>query len=577
MPNNLKPNTLYYGDNLQWMSQWPDGQFDLIYLDPPFNSNADYNMIFGSGAQIKAYDDTWEWGEEAQRDFDQALAANAQLGMTLQGLAQIMPESPMMAYLCHLAPRLYEMHRLLKPTGSLYLHCDDTATHYIKIILDAVFGPKNYKNTIVWRRATAHSDAKRYGRILDHIFFYTKSDDYTWNGNDIAEPKTDENLKTSYPSVDNQGRRFRSENLTGAKHAMERGAPSTLPWKDYDVFAMGRVWSPPKCGKGKYADYIKANWIPNYDEIEGVHERLDALDAAGLIYHPKKGRWPGLKRFAEADTNIQPQNLVLNPIGFTNFNTGGEYLGYDTQKPEALLRKFILASSNPGDWVLDPYCGCGTTVHVCRDVLGRGNVTPEIARNFVGIDITHIAIGTIEQRFLERLNIDVDVQGAPEDFEAARDLFDRSPFQFEAWAVSRFAGFMPNEKKSGDRGVDGRAFVFTFKKSGGRPLALMQVKGGARLNPAMAREFMGTLDAENAAIGVFLVMSKQSVTKGVNAALSKGTVEFNGETYPKAQVFSIEEYFEGKRPNLPPMLNPSSTRERELFEHAMTGEPEGAS
>jgi|GEM_PF-217342 DNA modification methylase len=571
-----KANTLYYGDNLSWMRKWPDEKFDLIYLDPPFNSNADYNMIFGAGAQIRAYDDIWQWGEEAAKDFDEALQTTPKIADTVSGFQKIMPESPMLAYLSHLAPRLYHMHRLLKDTGSLYLHCDDAAGHYIKVLLDSVFSPAHYRNTIIWRRAAAHNDAVRFGRILDHIYFYTKSKKFKWNGDAIAEPKTEENLATRYDKIDDNGRRYVSDNLTGPSGSQKKGAPSTMPWEGYDVFKKGRVWSPPKCGKGKYADYIKDNWILDYDKIEGVHERLDALNAAGLIYHPPRGKWPGLKRYAEADSNIPPQNLILNPIGFTNYTAGSEYLGYDTQKPEALLKKFILASSDPDDWVLDPYCGCGTTVHVCRDVLGRGKVTPEVARNFVGIDITHVAIGVIEHRFLTRLNEDVDVVGAPEDFAAAKDLFLRSPFQFEAWAVSRFRGFMPNEVKSGDRGVDGRGHVFTQKKDGGRPLALIQVKGGKNLTPAMAREFVGTITSEGASIGMFVVMSKANVSKGVKAALSNGTIEFDGVSYPKAQIFSIEEYFEGLRPNLPPMLNPSSRRERELFEHVPKKESEMA-
>jgi DNA modification methylase len=564
-----KRNTLYYGDNFHWMSQWDDGCFDLVYLDPPFNSDEDYNMIFGSGAQVRAFDDIWQWGEEAAKDFDIALGTTPSIQMTISGFQRMIPETPMMAYLSHLAPRLYHMHRLLKQTGSLYLHCDDTACHYIKILLDAVFGPANYKNTIVWRRATAHSDARRFGRIADHIFFYTKSDAYTWNGRRVREPLSPDELLSKYSKEDERGKYY-SGDLTGHGRPKSGDARSAVPWRDYDVAARGRHWAVPKIGNGDYADYIKAKFIPDYEKFQDPIERLEALDEANLIQHPTtaRGKWPGIKRYAEAEQGRVPQNIILNPTGFTNYNKTSEFLGYDTQKPEALLRKLIKCSSNPGDMVLDPYCGCGTTVHVCRDLEGTGLIEDDSTRDFVGIDITHVAIGVIEYRFAFRLNEMPNVVGAPEDFEAAQDLFNRSPKQFEAWAVSRFRGFMPNEVKTGDRGIDGRASVFTQKAATGRPLALMQVKGGNNLNPAMAREFRGTMDTEGAQIGVFLVMAKRNITRGIKSALASETIEFDGTTYPKTQAFSIEEYFEGKYPNLPPMLPAHTSAAPSLFDHA---------
>lgn len=547
---NFEPDTLYYGDNLTWMKKWQDESIDLIYLDPPFNSNANYNMIFGTGAQVKAYDDTWVWGQTAVDDRNAALATTPSIADTINGFCKMLPETPMLAYLCHLAPRLYEMHRLLKTTGSLYLHCDDTSGHYIKILLDAVFRPQNYKNTITWRRATAHNNAKRYGRITDYILFYTKSDTYTWNGLDLAVPKTEAELKENYPSKDERGR-YRSDNLTGP--GKSAGSESAKAWKGYDVFKMGRTWAVPKVGAGQYADYIKEHFIPDYDKIEGIHDRLDALDRAGLIHHPKQGKWPGLKRYADADIGTLPQNLILKPIGFTNYSKGDEYLGYDTQKPEGLLRIFIKASSNPGDIVLDPYCGCGTTMRVCRDVEGKREANGD-RRQFIGIDVTHIAVSIIEFNFKNRFGEAINVKGSPEDLDAAKDLFDRDPFQFEAWAVSKVAKLMPNEKKTGDRGVDGRGY---FMGDDDKPqLVLAQVKGGKNISPTHIRDFIGTIENTGAKLGIFIVLENKNITKGMKTAIAKGNITVDKKTYPKIQIYSVEDYFAGRNPpSLPAILD----------------------
>ena len=257
-----------------------------------------------------------------------------------------------------MAVRLLEMHRILKPTGSIYLHCDDTAGHYLKLLMDGIFGAKRFQNAITWRRAISHNDAGRYGRISDCILFYTASDEYTWN--DIRDEQDDEMLEKSYPRIDEDGKRFRSDNLTGPKHGAG-GGESVMEWHGYDVASRNRVWSPPKTGT--YATYIEKHWIPGYRDIKGVHARLDALDAAGLIWHPSRGFWPGLKRYAEADAGKPLQDIIYTPTGLTNYS-GAERTSYSTQKPIALLDRIIEASSNTGDMVLDPFCGCATTLGV---------------------------------------------------------------------------------------------------------------------------------------------------------------------------------------------------------------------
>ena len=278
----------------------------------------------------------------------------------------------MQSYLTMMAVRLMEMRRVLKPTGSIYLHCDDTAGHYLKLLMDTVFGASCYRNHLVWRRATAHNDKYNYGRIVEHILYYGKTESPYWNWEAAHTPKTDEELKKAYPMNDAFGP-VRSENLTGPN---VRYGESGEPWRGYDVSARGRHWAPPR--DGYYAEYIEHHFIPGYRSIEGTHARLDALDAAGLVQHPTKGIWPGLKRYADSDRGYSPQNLILNPIGFTNYNKGKEYVGYPTQKPLALLEHIVKASSNEGDLVLDPFCGCATAC-VAAEKLGR---------QWVGIDIS---------------------------------------------------------------------------------------------------------------------------------------------------------------------------------------------
>ena len=251
--------------------------------------------------------------------------------------------------------------------------------------MDAIFGTKQFRNDIVWKRATAHNDPARFGRIVDHILFYGKTNRPYWSGEEIASSKTEEELRKAYPSTDKRGS-YRSDNLTGPLHGASRGSPSTLPWRKYDVHAMNRVWSVPKTGA--YAEYIERNFIPGYRDISDIHKRLDALDEVGLIHHPLTGKWPGLKRYAAADKGNAPQSLILEPTGFTNYSAGrGEYLGYPTQKPLGLMEKLIPAACPSDGIVLDPFCGCGTTVLAAHN----------LERRWIGIDISATAIDLIQE------------------------------------------------------------------------------------------------------------------------------------------------------------------------------------
>ena len=327
MEPNWKNQTLWTGDNLDVMRGMNSESVDLIYLDPPFNSNQDYAAPIGGEAAMVGFKDTW-----TLNDLDLAwhgeIAESEPALYSIIDAAELSHGKGMKSYLIMMAVRLLEMRRILKSTGSLYLHCDDTASHYLKTVMDAVFGSANYINNIVWKRATSHNDPKRYGRVLDHLLFYSKGSSRLWNGDAVTVPKTEGEIQKAYPSKDTRGS-FRSADLTGAGL---RNGRSGEPWHNYSPGDGVRHWAVPRTGK--YAEYIEINFIPGFRSIEDPHQRLDALDQAGLIHHPKTGKWLGLKRYAGADTGNPAQNLFLEPMGFTNFSTqSGEYVGYPTQNP----------------------------------------------------------------------------------------------------------------------------------------------------------------------------------------------------------------------------------------------------
>ena len=397
MPNgcNVPSRTIFTGDNLDILRGINSDCVDLIYLDPPFNSNQTYAAPLDSAARGAEFSDVWTLDDMKEEWVDEIELRMPALYHHING-ARVSHSESMAGYLTFMSIRLIEMQRVLKRNGSIYLHCDDTAVHYLKPVMDALFGAQNYLNNIVWRRSTARNDPKRYGRILDHLLYYSKGGSPTWNGDAVREPRDEENLRRSYSSNDKRGR-YRIDNMTGPKHSAERGSPSTLPWNGYDVYAMGRVWAVPK--NGAYAEYIEREIVPGYRQIDGIHDRLDALDKADLIHHPTRGRWPGLKRYAGADKGMPPQNLITNPIGFTNYSTrSGEYTGYPTQKPLALLERIIAASSNEGDLVLDPFCGCATAC-IAAEKLGR---------NWIGIDIAPQAADILRDRARRELQIPID-------------------------------------------------------------------------------------------------------------------------------------------------------------------------
>ena len=389
---NVPSRTIFTGDNLDILRGINSECVDLIYLDPPFNSNQSYAAPLDSEARGAEFDDVWTLSDMKQEWVDEIEIRRPALYHLING-AKLGHSESMAGYLTFMSIRLIELHRVLKPTGSIYLHCDDNASHYLKMAMDALFGLENFVNDIVWKRAVAHNDSKRFGRILDHIIFYSRGSTRVWNANAITTPKTEKELRRRYPYEDERGR-YASDNVTGANTS---AGESGNPWHGYDVTARGRHWAAPRTGS--YAEYIEDNFIPGYRSIEGVHDRLDALDEAGLIHHPQRGNWPGLKRYAAADGGNAAQNLFLEPSGFTNFSTKkAEYTGWRTQKPVALLERIILASSNQDDLVLDPFCGCATAC-IAAEKLGR---------QWIGIDIVPQAAQVLRDRAKRELQLPLD-------------------------------------------------------------------------------------------------------------------------------------------------------------------------
>ena len=514
-------NDLYYGDNLEVLrDSIADASVDLIYLDPPFNSNASYNVLFRgpsgneSAAQIEAFDDTWHWTDTAEAAYGEVLRSdNAKAAEMLRAMRSGLGENDMMAYLAMMAVRLIELHRVLKPTGSLYLHCDPTASHYLKILLDAVFGGRNFRNEIVWKRTSSHSGAKRWGPIHDILFLYGKSGKSVWN--EVFESYDEKYLDRFYRFSDGGGR-FRVGDLTGAG---TRKGDSGKPWRGVDPTQSGRHWAVPTA-------IIERSGLNGTFGTMSVQEKLDRLDELGLIYWPPKGKVPQFKRYLEGQRGNRIQDIISDIAPLSG--QARERLGYPTQKPVALLERIIAASSNPGDLVLDPFCGCGTTVHAA-EMLGR---------RWTGIDITHLAIGLIEKRLRDAFpKVAFATHGVPQDLSGARDLARRGQYhEFEKWALSLINAQPGNfGKKGADRGIDGNIW---FGKTG---RAIVSVKAGENIGVGMIRDLRGVIEREGAGIGVFLTLTPPKKTM-ISEAAAAGQFEVEGcAPVPRLQIVTIEE------------------------------------
>jgi len=547
----ITTNTLFYGDNLPILREYiADDSIDLIYLDPPFNSNRSYNVLFKdeSGqeaeSQITVFDDTWHWSRSAEETYHGLVTqAPERVGTMIGALHQFIGRNQVMAYLVMMAARLVELHRVLKPTGSLYLHCDPMASHYLKVVLDTIFGVMSYRNEIAWKRSSAHSDTRqgmrRYGRIRDILLFYTKTLDYTWNPQ--YTPYTPDYLETEYRHVTANERHYKETDLTAAKP----GGDTEYEWYVKRPIGQGVRWQTdfeeefrnPKPGweyravrpyKGRYWAFSKNNMI------EFAHENR-------LIY--RETGMPRLIHFADEMVGIPLQDLWtdIQPA------LGTQDLGYPTQKPLALLERIISASSNPGDVVLDPFCGCGTAI-VAAQKLGR---------HWIGIDITHLSIALQKNRLKDMFGLepkrDYAVIGEPEDLGAARQLAHDDRFQFQWWALS-LIGARPlggeEGRKGSDKGIDG-VITFIDDPKAKVKRVLVQVKSG-HTKPGDVRDLHGVVDREQAAIGVLITLEPPTDEMRTEA-LSAGFYHSPGwnRDYPRLQILTIADLLHGAEVKMP--------------------------
>jgi DNA modification methylase len=531
---NRASNLLYYGDNLDILREHVDDEsVDLIYLDPPFNSNATYNVLFAeqdgsrSAAQIKAFTDTWRWDATAARTYQETVESGHRVGQALRAFRQLVGDSNMLAYLAMMAPRLMELHRVLKPTGSLYLHCDPTASHYLKLLLDAVFGPERFLNEVVWKRTSAHSSAKRYGPVHDVLLLYAKSAAFSWIP--LHQPYDAEYVDGFYTHRDPDGRSWRRSDLTGAG---VRNGDTGQAWRGIEVTAKGRHWSVPP-------------------------GELDKLDAAGKIHWPAKADGvPMLKRFLDEQPGVPLQDIWsdIPPM----HNLAKERLGFPTQKPVALLDRIIQASSNPGDTVLDPFCGCGTAIASAQ----------RLGRRWIGIDITQLSINLIRHRLMDAYGPEViqsyRVIGEPVTPSEAAALAAEDKYQFQWWALG-LVGARPaawEQKKGADRGIDGRLF-FHDEGGGARTKEIiLSVKGG-HTDVTHLRDLRGVLDREQAQIGVLITL--QVPTAQMRREAASGGFYHSpgwGQSYSRLQILTVADLLAGEGIAYPPARQTNVTFRR---------------
>jgi len=515
-------NFLFYGDNLEVLrKRIKDETVDLCYIDPPFNSQRNYNQIYNNvgtedRAQAQAFMDTWIWDDIAISGYEEIISNpdgrfTPQTVELVKGLRAVLGPDSLLAYLVSLTLRVTEIYRLLKSTGSFYLHCDPTASHYIKILLDGIFCSQggDFINEITWKRTTAHSDAKQgrkaYGNVSDIILFYVKSAHYTFNPQhaDYA----DKYLK-KYNLVDKDGRRYMLDNITGPGGAA-KGNPI------YEVMGVTKYW--------RYS-----------------RERMQELIEEGRVVQPSSGAVPRYKRYLDEMPGVPMQNIWddIYPIN----SQAKERLGYPTQKPLELLERIIDISSNEGDVVLDAYCGCGTTIDAAQ----------KLKRKWIGIDITYQSIAVVlkrlEDTYGKAILDDVVLSGIPKDMKSARALAnkkdDRLRKEFEKWAVLTYTNnrAVINDKKGADGGIDGRAYFRVGKNDNAK--VIFQVKSGG-VNRGDVAKLRGDMEKDGAALAVLITLEEPTKPMIQDAkAAGQYRHEEMGKNYDRISIVTIKEMVE---------------------------------
>ena len=538
IPVSNQPNRLLYGDNLTIMRDMPSNSVDLIYLDPPFNSDRTYNLIYRQltglplPEQEEAFVDTWTLDsekEEMMRAMPYFLKEHGLDDETVQfwqawTKALRHTNSRLLAYLVYMTFRLFEMKRILKPTGSIFLHCDSTASHYIKVMMDSIFDAKNFKNEIIWKRQSAHSDAKaKFPVVNDCILFYTNG-----KGN-VFNPQYGDHD----PEYVDKFYRFDDGDGRGRYRLGDMSAP-----KGGGMAAINKLTGKPN------GWHVYKGFEPTLQGWRYSPEALASLDSEGRIHFPKMpdgaldySKSLALKRYL----NEQEGSIITNiwtdipPLGAGTGSQKGEALGYPTQKPIALLDRIIRAGSEEGQTVFDPFCGCGTAVYAAH----LAN------RKWIGCDIAILSIKIVQDVLSKRYGLeekrDYEVKGVPVSVEGAQDLFQRDARQFEHWVVEVCGGFA-SKKHSGDRGVDGRIY---FETAEGLRSMVISVKGG-KLSPAMVRELRGTLERESGAeMAGFICLQKP--TKGMfEEASAAGMFNYQGISYERLQIRTVEDLLAGR-------------------------------
>ncbi len=533
--------TLYYGDNLDILRRYlKDETVDLVYLDPPFNSAQNYNAFFhekdgtDAASQIQAFEDTWHWNQESERTYQDLVTQPGKVSQVMQAFRTFLGQNDMMAYLAMMAPRLVQLRRVLKPTGSLYLHCDPTASHYLKLLLDAVFGPKSFQSEIIWKRTSAHSAAIRWNDVHDTILFYANSENFVWNR--VLVPHTEE-YAARYSHEGPGGQLWADDNLTGPGI---RHGDSGAPWRGFDPTSKGSHW---KVSLKAVESIIGTNKA----KVMSTTEKLDLLDAHGFIHWPQTrsgegSGFPRFKRFLSEGAMVQDVVMDIPPIN----SQASERLGYPTQKPVALLERIIKASSNPGDLVLDPFCGCGTTIDAAE----------KHSRKWIGIDITQLATSLIKNRLRDTYGdkIEIITIGEPTTPNEAYVLAEQDKFQFQWWALGLVGARPVEQKKGADRGIDGKILFRDDPRDPKPEQIIIQVKGG-KTGVKDVRDLRGVLEREKAAMGV-LISLQPPTREMVTEAVSSGFYEHktNKQQYPRLQLRTVKELMEGK-----PIERPSTS------------------